>query len=250
MQENTKKIDRIVNKYVEIFKLPISIIITAYHTQDFIEECLDSIENQTYFKNNNNFEVLVGVDACYSTLDKLKEIRCKYRNLCIFMMKSNQGTYVTSNTLLDLVKYENIIRFDSDDIMKPKMIEIIVSNMEDYDIIKFGYNHFIKNIENTYTSRFHFPHGVVLYKKRVFDIAGGYQNWQCAADTELLERVKDYIKIKELPLRLFYRRQHEDSLTQRTDTKSGSELRLFYKNLIGKHTNLKIEKIINEYDEY
>ena len=31
----------------------ISIIITAWKTSEFIEECLDSIISQSFFKNNN-----------------------------------------------------------------------------------------------------------------------------------------------------------------------------------------------------
>lgn len=262
-QHENVKIERIVNKYDEIdkkndisndvvndAKKPISIIITAWQTQDYIEECLDSIENQTYFKDNSEYEVLVGVDACQETLNKLKRIRHKYRNLRIFMMDSNMGTYVTSNTLLDLVKYENILRFDSDDIMKPEMIESIIKKLADADIIRFGYSSFNKNTNDAYDSKFHFPHGVVLYKRKVFDISGGFQNWLCAADSELLERVKPYIIIKELNKRLFFRRQHNNSLTKREETKFGSVLRNSYASQIKYLNELKIKKVINEYTEY
>lgn len=238
-----------LNKNMEI-KKPISIIITAWQTQDYIEECLDSIETQTYFKNNHYFEVLVGIDNCSQTLNKILKIRHKYRNLRILMMNSNQGTYVTSNTLLNLIRYDNIIRFDSDDIMKPWMIEKIMLYVDNYDFIKFGYNTFIGNTSQLIRNKFYFPHGVVLYKKKIFDMAGGYQNWKCAADTELMTRIKPYVKIKEIEERLFWRRQHENSLTKNNDTKHGSSLRIYYKSLIGRHTDVKIEKITNEYTEY
>lgn len=234
----------------EFQKFSISIIITAYKTADFIEECLDSVENQTYFKNYDDYEVLVGIDACEDTLNKLFNIKYKYRNLRVFMMKNNQGTYVTSNTLINLAKYDHILRFDSDDIMKPKMLDIIALYTKDNDIVKFGYDTFVGNIQNIIGGRFRFPHGVVLYSKRVFNLAGGYENWKCAADTELLTRVSTFVNVEEIAQRLFYRRQHEQSLTKNVDTKYGSELRQSYKKMIGKHMNLKIEPVINEYDEY
>lgn len=261
------KINKVINKY-EIINLPsiiienheyvdrpipISIIVTAYNTQNFIEECLDSIENQNYFKNNHYFEVLVGVDACQYTLNKLLTIRHKYRNLRIFMMNNNQGTYVTSNTLLNLVRYENIIRFDSDDIMKPEMIERIVYNLEDYDIIRFGYNMFNNIIGDRCENRFHLPHGVVLYKRKVFELCGGFQDWKCAADTELLERIKQNVKIRELNERLFYRRDHADSLTKGKETNHKSELRNTYKKLLSftyQFNTVKINPRKNEYREY
>ena len=43
----------------------------------------------------------------FELINKVKEIMHKYRNLRVFMMDSNMGTYVTSNTLLDLIQYEN-----------------------------------------------------------------------------------------------------------------------------------------------
>jgi hypothetical protein len=59
----------------DIMKKPISVIIAAYNADKFIEECLDSVFNQTYFVDNEYYEVLVGVDGCEKTLDKLKMIQ-------------------------------------------------------------------------------------------------------------------------------------------------------------------------------
>lgn len=256
------KIDRVVNKVVNsnvefenriFIKKPVSIFITAYNTEKYIEECLDSIEKQSYFEDYNEFEVLVGIDNCKETLNKILEIKHKYRNFRVFMMDSNKGTYVTSNTMLDLVKYQNIIRFDSDDIMRKNMIERIMYFSDDYDIVKFGYYNFYNDdINNISYNKFHFPHGVVLYKKTIFDKFGGYQPWLCAADTELLVRANDFenLNIKEMRERLFLRRQHGDSLTRRVDTQHGSNLRESYKKLIGNHKSYWIDKETNTYIEY
>lgn len=248
------KIERVVNDFTEkkINKNSISIIVTAYKSQDYIEECLDSIENQIYFKDNDDFEVLVGVDNCHDTLNKLKEISYKYRNLRIFMMNSNMGTYVTSNTLLDLVQYENILRFDSDDIMKNNMISEIIL-FTDYDIIKFKNNDFHIDVKKCSNNSNIFPDGVVLFKKNVFDLAGGYMPWRCAADTELLTRISDKFKIIKLDKYLYYRRVHDNSLTNKKDTGYNSELRDEYENKINSYINsdinIKINKIINSYHE-
>jgi len=46
----------------------LSIIISAYNSSDYIIECLNSIRHQMYFHNHNNYEILLGVDHCESTL--------------------------------------------------------------------------------------------------------------------------------------------------------------------------------------
>ena len=47
-------------------------LISTYNNVEYIEECLDSIENQTYFKDNTaKFQVLIGVDGCPKTYEKI-----------------------------------------------------------------------------------------------------------------------------------------------------------------------------------
>lgn len=49
----------------------VSIILTAWKTQDYIEECLDSINKQQFFnKEKTNYEILLGIDGCEKTLEK------------------------------------------------------------------------------------------------------------------------------------------------------------------------------------
>ena len=247
--ENTVK--SIIKIKKQISSEPISIIITAYQTENYIEECLDSIENQTYFFNNNDFEVLVGIDACKKTLDHLLKISHKYRNLRIFMMNSNMGTYVTSNTLLDLVKYNNIIRFDSDDVMKSQMVEEIIKHVNDFDVIKFGYNTFTDNI-NTYSDGETEVDGAIFYKRDIIKLVGGYREWKCAADTELMNRIFQHAKIQKTGKQLFYRRQHPNSLTNKFNTGTNSGLRKKYIKEIRKYEigeDTFINRVINGYKE-
>lgn len=241
------------NKYLPILenKESISIIITAYKTQDFIEECLDSIENQTYFINNNNYEILVGVDACQDTLNKLLSIQSKYRNLRIFMMKKNRGTYVTSNTLLNIVKFDNIIRFDSDDVMKLEMINEIMYLIDSCDVIKLKFKNFINTINNTISNE-NYACGALFYKRKIINILGGYKPWKCAADYEFLKRIPKYINIGETNKLMLFRRMHPNALTKNIITGMKSKYRSYLLSKIPDiylDNEIKINPIINEYIE-
>ena len=57
----------------------VSICISAWKAQEYIEECLDSIYSQSWFKNHNEWEVLIGIDGCVDTLKKMNEIKHKYK---------------------------------------------------------------------------------------------------------------------------------------------------------------------------
>lgn len=199
----------------------VSVCISAWKTSEYIEECLDSVSNQTWFKNHNNYEILLGIDGCNETLDKVKEIMHKYKNIKVMMMDKNVGTYVTCNTIMKEAKYEWLLRFDSDDIMLPNMIETIMNEKDDSDFINtkcykgFSNSEIYNNVD-----------GQITIKKNIFIKYGGFQNWKCAADTELKIRLKSCIKEKTINKPLFYYRiNNVTSLTHDKKTKFGSDYR-------------------------
>ena len=57
-------------------------------------------------------------------------------------MKENKGTYITINTLMIIYKYYHLIRFDSDDIMYPKLVEKVMNQNKKYDIVRFKMKNF------------------------------------------------------------------------------------------------------------
>lgn len=59
---------------------------------------------------NDNWEILFGIDGCEETLNYLPSIRKNDKNLCVFMMKNNKGTNITTNTIMTIAKYDNLIR--------------------------------------------------------------------------------------------------------------------------------------------
>jgi len=248
-RRDNRKINPI--KYLPLLQTnePISIIITAYQTQDFIEECLNSIKNQTYFENNYNYEILVGVDNCEETLKKLNEIHHNYRNLKIFMMKKNLGTYITTNTLLEIVKYENIIRFDSDDVMKLEMINEIMYLINDFDVIRLKYTNFYNLINMTQSGQ-GYANGAIFYKRKIIEMFGGYMPWRCAADFELIKRMSNHVNFGKTERLVFYRRRHDNALTKKSKTKMGSKYR---NELLDKIKDeygvdeIKIKQLVNNY---
>lgn len=235
------------------YRKPVSILLTAYKTHEFIEDCLDSIENQTYFQNNDRFEVLLGIDACGDTLRKVEEIHHKYRNLRVFMLEENRGTYVTTNTLLDKIQYDNIIRFDTDDIMLPHMVNELLHFSDEKDFIRFTFFNFLKNLDNVYTTGDWAAAGAVFYKRWVIEKAGGYIDWPVSGDVELIKRLENTnVRFFTLLKKLFYRRIHAGALTVRNDTQNGSKIRTECNNKIKAYKpgrNVNIDRVTGKHRE-
>ena len=221
------------NLYNE-YEYGISICITAFKSVKFIKNTLDSVVNQTWFKNNNNYEIILGIDGCNETLQYIKKIQYYYKNLIVIMMKKNKGTYITTNTIMSISKYDHLIRFDSDDIMYPNLVEKIMIQNIKYDMITFKMKNFNimtnnTNIEDAY--------GQFMIKHWVFDYFGGFMPWKCGADEEFKIRVFKFIKILSLKDVLFLRQIHSESLTRSKKTNYSSKERKKKKNYIKKITN-------------
>lgn len=225
----------------------ISIIIPAYKAENFIEKCLDSIAAQTFFIKNPDYEILIGIDACIISLHKVSSLNYKYNNLRIFYFNENIGPYIIKNTLVDYTKYNGILFFDVDDIMKKDMIEKLFVDFNLQDIVRFDYVNFTDEITNQTPGRI--ADGIFLIHKEKFDEVGGFAPWRCAADTDFHDRaLRNNLKSSVIYGELFYRRLHGNNLTQRPNTGFDSPLRLSYKQQIAdakKHHILRINKIIN-----
>lgn len=240
------KTKRMGEKYEE----GVSVCITAYKAKKYIKETLDSIYAQTWFKTHNNWEVIVGIDNCQETFEYMKTIMDKYKNLKVYLMTSNRGTYITTNTIMSLAKYDGLIRFDSDDLMLPNMVETIMKEKGDADFINFKMENFGRRKGTQMAG------GQIWVKHSVFDKFGGYMPWTCSADTEFEMRLKKFVKRKTINRVLFRRRIHTENLTVKKDTNFSSSVRkknLNYCNKVSSKIQSAdkavIKKITNKYIE-
>ena len=214
----------------------VSICLTAYKVQDYIEETLDSIAKQTWFKTHNNWEMILGIDGCEDTLGKVKSIMHKYKNLRVLYMDSNCGTYVTTNTVASQAKYDGLIRFDCDDIMNPDMVETIMKEKGDGDMVYFQYVNFGRKGGTSKTC------GQIWVRHSIFDEFGGYIPWTCSGDAEFEVRVSKFAKKKFIKKVLMKRRLHGQNLTMRKDTCYHSILRGDNMDYLFNVKNSKIDK--------
>jgi hypothetical protein len=154
-------------------------------------------------------------------LHKALEIKHKYPSLEIYQSKKNCGVYQMFNALTELVDDNEWIQyFGADDRMFPDMLEMMVKN-------------------DTHSISRHV--GVLFIKAQDIKNVGGYRNWRCAADADMIYRLRLKFKYHEkiMPL-LFHRRQHAKQLTATKATGNGSQLREKYKKITA--DNYKAEK--------
>jgi len=213
----------------------VSIIITAFNNSNYIHDCLESVIESA---KSLEFEILLAIDNCDITLNSVMEKYSNYINLRVFFFDQRNGTYILKNTMSAESKYENLIFFDSDDIMTKNMVQDVLHFLlKDVDLVKpmsfiFENQKEIDNV-NLNKKRNTYGEGVFGIKKSVFNSLNGFEPWICAADTEFQYRVKknDY-KIQFSPRICFFYRVHNQSLTSSKDTGFKSLLRQRYSIII------------------
>lgn len=212
----------------------ISIVISAWQAEDFIEECLDSILKQKKW-DFNRLEVVLGVDGCKATMKKLEEIQGKYTqlNLRVYWFKKNSGVYITTNTLISMAKFSNILTFGADDYMLEHMVFKIMSEDQRYNMVQFGLLNFDDNTKEIINCKL--SEGCRFFTKELFMSVGGYVPWRHTGDSEFVARTKPVVRQSRITEPLFMRRIHSKALTQTPKTCIGSKQRERFKKLSTKN---------------
>jgi len=103
----------------------ISILTPFKNTEAFIEDCLNSILNQTY----TNWELLIVDDASTDSSYNLVESFAKKDNRIILLKNSGSGIIDALKLAFSNSKGEFITRMDSDDLMQPNKLEVLSNKL-------------------------------------------------------------------------------------------------------------------------
>jgi hypothetical protein len=185
---------------------------------------------------------MIGIDNCEKTTDYVFS-KTFPSNFTFYFFEKNYGPYVIKNTLANFAKHENIVFFDSDDVMMEDFIKVIVDKLNMFECVKPKYLNFNDdNGERTFVEeKSQFGEGVFGIRKSLFFEMNGFEPWICAADSEFNWRVMcNGKRIKHVEQVCFLYRRHSESLTNNNDTNLRSRLRHEY-HLITKNKKIKNE---------
>lgn len=148
-------------------KIIVSIIIPVYNAEKFIDQCLESVVNQTY----TNIEIICINDGSVdNSLNSLKQWK-KKDNRIIVINQKNSGPFISRNNGVKIAKGEYLLFLDSDDYLDTTTVEKLVNYRNKYqaDIIKFKYQTFpIINNEYCFFEKTNFP--LLLSKNEKYKI--------------------------------------------------------------------------------
>lgn len=103
----------------------ISVIVPVYNGQDYLENCITSIEHQTY----DNLEIIIindgSTDRTGAICVKLKE---KYGNIQVITME-DEGVSAARNAGIDMARGGFLTFVDADDRLRPKTLDVLYDSI-------------------------------------------------------------------------------------------------------------------------
>lgn len=197
----------------------VSVIITAYNSERYIIEAIESVWAQTY----TSLELICVNDG---STDKTAELLREYGDKIIFLEhKTNKGIGAGRNTGLEVARGEFIAFLDADDIWQAGKIERQIQILRDNPSIDIVFGHmqcFISpDLPSSERNKSHCPEkpvvaltpSAVFMRRTCFDQVGIFNpQWKVGEFIDWLARAKDRgISYEILSEVVFMRRIHENN---------------------------------------
>jgi len=214
----------------------VSVLTTAYNRANYITEAIDSVLSSTY----PNFELII-VDDCSSdnTFQIIEEFAGRDERVKGFRNEVNLGDYKNRNKAASFAKGKYIKYLDSDDIMYPHCLEVMVYCMEKFPSAGFGLCSMadvdkplptLSNPYNSYKEHFgeygHFNRapGSSIIQLNAFNKIGGFSGKRWIGDMELWFKMGKKFDLVKIPTGLYWDRHHDNKESKTEETEANKIL--------------------------
>ncbi len=199
----------------------VSVLMTAYNREKYIAEAIESVMASTY----QNWELII-VDDC--SKDKTAEIAKKFEafenRIRVYANEKNLGQFQNRNYASSLAKGKYIKYLDSDDLIYPHGLEVMVNSIEKYTGVAFAisvpkvhdYQPYPFEVypeqawKEHFLGRGLFTEGPtsIIFNREIFNKEQGFKVFKVYGDFEILARLAAKYKIVKMQPSLTWWRQH------------------------------------------
>lgn len=177
----------------------VSVLMTAHNREKYIGQAIESVLASTYL----NFELII-VDDCSTdnTVSIARQYEQKDSRVKLYINEKNLGDYNNRNRAASYASGKYLKYIDSDDLVYPHCLQVMVSSMEKFPEAVYGFsyrlysaNHqpFPREVQGKDAYREHYLQGGFFYagpgssiiRKAAFDAIGGFTGKRFVGDTEL-----------------------------------------------------------------
>lgn len=200
----------------------VSVLVTVYNREAFLEQSVRSILASSY----SDFEIII-VDDCSSdrSVDVAKSLEREDRRIRVVENCKNLGDYGNRKKAASLARGRFLKYVDSDDIIYPHSLQLMVDVMQSDDSVSAALSHALPGDDQPYPWKLsplqayqkHFngrgclacgPTGAII-RKSAYDTIGGFRpEWKVLSDLDLWFRLATCWPVVLLPPGLTWWRRH------------------------------------------
>ena len=225
---NNGRLGKLNYKYLTV-KCELSIIIPCFNSEKFISRCIESCLNQ---KTKYSYEIIIINDGSTDNTLNIINNYSDYDQIKILSIKNSKQGF-SRNRGIEISEGKIITFVDSDDIIPDFFVQKIIDEMDDNDLLHFGFTYINENdieikknifkakpfnyyLNNPRDNFYFYSDGLVCnkaYRRNLFkDI--GFPEFIYFEDTfvemYIMDKVKKY---KYVPYPLYKYRLHDDQET-------------------------------------
>ena len=193
-----------IEKKYKIENNIVSVIIPNYNNEYFIKEVIEHILKNTY----TNIEIIIVDDKSTDNSVKIVETNFKKeiesRKIRLFLNTENSGTYYCRNKGILLSNGSFIFFVDGDDYIGPNLIESMYKWLNNpinsqYWAYQRPFTRIYMNEKYEEIKRVKTPYYITMFRRKIYNYIGFYQDSRFGADTELEERMifNNYLYFKD-----------------------------------------------------
>lgn len=236
----------------------VSVLMTVYNREKYIAEAIESVLASSY----QNWELIIVDDQ---SKDQSVEIARQYEvqdtRIKVYVNERNLGDYPNRNKAASLAHGKYIKYLDSDDIIYPHGLGVMVNTMEKYPEaaygLSFGKVHdflpypILLSPEKAYEEHFLksglFNEGPtsLIFRNDIFQKENGFQSFTVYGDAEILLRLSAKYPMVKMQPSLTWWRQHEGQefdLGNKNDVYFNGVFHLNLQFLLSEHCPLNKQK--------
>lgn len=235
----------------------VSVIVPCYNQAQYLDECLQSILDQTF----DNWECIIVNDGSPDNTDEIVKKWLNKDSRFNYIKKENGGLSSARNTGIEIAKGEWILPLDSDDKIGNKYFELAQNEFhKDYSVIYcqaefFGAENSLWNLKDYSYQKLLTGNMIfcsAFYKKDVWKKSGGYdtnliygrEDWEFWIN--ILDKKSKVLKLNYLG---FYYRRKNNSMD--VEINKNLDKRIYSENYIyKKHLNKYLIYNQNPIDNY
>lgn len=122
-------------------KIKVSVIVPIYNVEQYLAECLDSLEKQTLKEN----EVILVIDGSTDSSEQIAGTYVDRNDNFRLILQENRGIGGARNTGLEIARGEYVYFLDSDDFVEENALEVLYSKacQDNLDVLFFGARTFV-----------------------------------------------------------------------------------------------------------